>query len=260
MDLRSLVFATVLFAVAACGQPTRHTEETMEPWPFNVPAAELSCVTDGPMLRVFATTPDGRRFAVNGAARSEAPLMTPIQGHYQTGDLIDRGLALCRSGSGPIRLVAPAQPALPDPGPPTYRIQPADDGRGFFVIAESSQIIDGRHPKLTFSCGGGRTPFLTIDFIRVPPSGPPLRGTFGTMTIGDDSPQRLEWSWTGDKAVWTIRTGDDSADHTQLVRAVVRAGAVTVAGPATYTPSEPINWTLADFGESLQQINATCGT
>jgi len=59
---------------------------------------------------------------------------------------------------------------------------------------------------LRISCEPGRAPFLFLDLIRVPASGPPLRGVYGTFA-GDGAPERLELSWTGNAAHWTVRTG-----------------------------------------------------
>lgn len=234
-------------ALAACGPaPVARPQETLEPWPFTVDEVTLSC-TPGTRA-VFVTTPDSRRFAVNGTARAEAPLMRPIQGAIDTGPLIRMGLALCETGRGQAHLVAPAGHSSTAASPPRFSIEPVQFGEGVNVTVEAQDVIDGHRPALTFSCRPGQAPTLLIDVAQAPRSPPPLRGVYATFSVGGEE-TREEVSW-GEQSLWMLRSGDARQADRELTRAVLAAGKLTMTPAQTYMPQHAVTWDLTGFQTS----------
>lgn len=230
--------------------------ESLEPWPFTLPEVTLSCGPTPPQA-IFVTTPDGRRFAVNGSARSEAPLMRDIQAIVDLQPLIQRGRLLC-DGAGSVRLVArPAATAEPTQAPPPqYRIEEDRLGGGFFAIAEADQDIGGRRPELALGCADGRPNFVSLNVVTEPRTPPPLRGVFAEFEVGART-FRYEMSW-GLNDDWMPRSGDDRAEDAELARAILAHGSVVFRGDRTYMPARA-SWSLEGFGDQLNRIRRDCG-
>jgi len=249
-----------LVSLVSCGPgepPTPLPVETLEPWPFTVPEVALTCGPTPPG-GIFVTTPDGRRFAVNGAARSEAPLMREIQGAVDLQPLIARGRLLC-AGEGPIRLRAP-QAAESGPAPiaeaPRFRIEDDPLTGGVYVISESQNETGGRRAELAIGCRDGRPNFISLNLITEPRTPPPLRGVFAEFDIGART-YRYEMSW-GLNDDWILRSGDDRAEDTELGRAILAGGSVRMRAENPYMPSS-VTWDLNGFGPELNRVQSLCG-
>lgn len=102
------VAATLIFsptANAATYSRDVTAQEFGDTWPLTVQAGKLSCTQKGKATPVTFTTPDGKSYAVNGAAASSAADIwaiwrdnPEIEGaKVNIGALIDEGLKLCRS-------------------------------------------------------------------------------------------------------------------------------------------------------------------
>lgn len=245
-------------ALAACGESPDAGGEVMTPWPFTVDQVALSCE---PGRRLFVTTNDGRRFAVNGTARAEAELMREIQNEVDLQPLIQRGLALCRDNDvRTLRLYRPVAESAPPPPAARRgaRIEPLEIREGLGVKLEADQVINGRRPELYFSCSPGRAPMIQLDLIQAPRTPPPLRGVFATFRIGGQS-VRVEMSWsTGSR--WTLRSGDDRALDQQLVRMILEERAVAFVGSSDFMPSSTLTWTSADIPQARRPTVAEACT
>lgn len=249
-------------STAACGDgqqtPSNSSQpvgETIEPWPFNVDEVTLSCDPPGSMA-VFVTSPNGKRYAVNGAARSEAPLMRDIQAVVDVQPLIRRGLKLCRDGGRTLRLYATKVEPRPDAVAPKFTVEKADYGGGYDVNMESETVIDGRHPRLSLTCGDGK-PFVFIDVIQGPEIPPPLRGVHASFRVDGDSPVRYEVSW-GMDGQWTLRSGDERLADRRLIQAIAGGSEVVLQGPARYMPEGAIRWRLDGFGDRAGEVRGLC--
>jgi hypothetical protein len=233
--------------------------ETIDPWPFKMDEVTLSCEKN----RVFVTAPDGRRYAVNGTAKSFAlePRVETIQAYYDTSAVIRRGTQLCETGSGSIPLVAPVRAAPPDPGQPSFRKQAMDRSLGYFATFEATTVIDGQRPELTFVCRPGQLLGLQLNLIRAPETAPPLRGVFGTIEIDANSEVRAELAW-GLDGRWMLRAGNDRERDLQddrIARAMLAGQQVTFRGPSGFIAHSSITWALAGFGEQFDGVRRTCG-
>jgi hypothetical protein len=262
MRVRSLVIAVALLGACEPREEPRRpapgsASETLTPWPFTVDRVELSCEAPS---RVFVTTLDGRRFAVNGAARSDAPLMREIQGYYDASALIERGLRICESGGAPLQLIAPrAADSTPAPPPaPTFTVEASQLG-GIIASAEANSTIDGHLPTLSFSCDGGAATRVSFDLIRAPQTPPPLRGVYGTFQVDDLAPRRVEVSWGGPRGRWMIRSDDASSVEAELVPVMLSGQQVTFIGPSGFTTGEPVVWAMTGFGDHLLNLRDVCG-
>jgi hypothetical protein len=233
--------------------------ETIDPWPFKTTEVTLSCDRN----RVFVTTPDGRRYGVNGTARTFAPepRVESIQAYYDTSAVIRRGNQLCETQSGPIRIVAPARTAPPDPNRPSLKIEPRLP-KGFYATVEAVEVVDGKRPKLTFECKPGEPLGLQMNFIRAPQTAPPLRGVFGNFQVDAAPAVNVELSW-GMNGLWMLRGTTDQdrvGQEDRLVRAMLAGQQIRFSGPAVYLASSPITWKLAELGTDFSKVRATCGT
>lgn len=265
MRMLSLLAAAFVTACGPSGERTPRTDAepaeepvTIQPWPFTVAWVDLTCEAPS---KVFATAPDGRRFAVNGAARSDAPLMTDIQAYYDTAGLIQRGLSLCRDHSGPLRLTAPAQVAQAPEQVPRDNAFSVEASRlgGITATALSETVVDGSRPEVSFACEGGRATFLFLDLQRAPQTPPPLRGVYGSFRIDDGTPQRVELSWAGTGGQWSLRSDDDHSVEARLVPAILAGQRLVFEGPAGFTSGEPVEWAMSGFGERMAAVREACG-
>ena len=239
----------VLAAPAANAQPT----ETMTPWPFTVNEVRLTCE---PGQRVFVSTLAGARYAVNGTARGEAPLMRPIQAIIDVDPLIRRGLALCgSSGHGVVRLVAPPPTTYPSAVARPHKVE--IHGRDLQATAYANAAINGRFPELTFMCTPGAAPMVLFDFVREPRTPPPLRGVFATISTPTGPRVRYEMSW-GTDGDWTLRSGDTRALDRTLTRAILSAGSMTLEGDGQYIRRPSIVWSMTGFGGDLRRFRSAC--
>ncbi|WP_048707408.1 hypothetical protein [Microvirga massiliensis] len=234
--------------------------DTFDPWPFKTDEITLSCE----LSRVFVTTPDGRRYAVNGTARNFAPepRIQTIQAHYDISAVIRRGLELCDTGSRPIRIAAPVRVAPPEPDPPSLKIEAGGLGTGFFGTVEANEVIDGKRPELTFACKPGEPLGLQLDLIRAPQTAPPLRGVFGTFQIDGTEPVKVELAWVGLNGQWLLQRETDQdrvLQDDRLARALLKGQRVTFTGPAGFIAHSRITWALASLGDHFDEIRKTCG-
>lgn len=274
--LHAIRLVAAILGLSACSRAPDAGFETLEPWPFTVETVVLSCEpasippdvsqTAAETLRrhggkIFVTTEDGRRFAVNGTARAAAPLMTDIQAVVDTSPVIRRGLELCRGEGGSVRLVrSTAGTAAPPPtvGPPAYTLRPQEIGDGYFATAQANEVINGVRPELTLACERGHAPMVLINVGEPPRTPPPLRGVYASFAIAGASTQRLEMSW-GTETMWTLRSGDERREDAALARAILAGGEVRFTGAARYMPEETLTWDFAQFGEELGRIRVECG-
>jgi len=256
--------------IAGCS-PISTAPSTLDPWPFTEPEVVLSCApahvppgVGGQAAetlrrrgaRIFVSTLDGRRLAVNGAALGEAPSMRKIQATVDTRPLIAAGLRLCHDGqSGAMRLRR-RNSGVPTPSsiePPRYRVEPRR-GSGHLYRADAEQIIDNKRPVLTFACSRGHAPMILIDLVRTPNAPPPLRGVYGAFQIGETS-RRIEMSWaTG--SIWTIRSDDSRVTDAELTRAILAQGRAEFSGDGVYMPGAAVGWDMRHF--DLAQMSQEC--
>lgn len=253
MQRTTLVTLACVVGLSGCAEPATSTLNTLEPWPFTVDEVRLECAPG--TRQVFVTTTDGRRYAVNGSARSEAPLMREIQAEVDLHPLIMRGLALCESGRNSERLRAPpAQQAQPA-GEPAYSVQPSELGPGIVAIAEADTLIGGARPTLQLICEDGRAPMLMFDLIEAPRTPPPLRGVYATFDTGNGQ-RRIEMAW-GTDADWTLRSGDARVEDRELANTMLQSGQLTFHADNAFMPRR-ISWDLNRFGQQLAQIQTQC--
>src|SRR5215217_1462987 len=226
----SPVRLSLVFACAAATGGCRR-EEVIDPWPFTVDRVELSCEA----RRVFVTTPDGRRFGVNGSARALAPGTEAIQSHYDTRQVIARGLALCDDGSGSVVVRAPQAPTPPtrDAGgtAPTIAIVAAPGLNSVLVTVESDEAAPVGRAELTFACRRGQPPSIQIDMRLAPNRPPPLAGTYGEITQAGRV-NRIELAWLPE-AMWTPRN-PEAVRSADLLRELLRGHDLRFDPPAGY--------------------------
>jgi hypothetical protein len=254
---RWVVMAAALIAGACNETYNTSPADGITPWPFTVDQLTLSCE---PPAKVFVTTPDGRRYAVNGAARRDAPPMTEIQADSDTWPVIERGLELCRTGQGSLRLTGNARRPIASPlVRPEFTVT-VSQIVGTTASAYANGAVDRQFPKLSITCGAGN-PSVFVDLVRAPATPPPLQGVFGTFQVDGRPSQRFELSWTGEGGKWMLRSGGGSsrADDARLVAAMLAGREVTFTGPSTFAPSEPVTWDLSGFGEQLDAVRTLCG-
>ena len=261
-----LVLAAIL---SGCGPPPSSTtatsifskdavqsdsSESMTPWPLTVSEAWLSCEAPG---RVFVRTPDGRRFAVNGAASSQARLFIDIQANYDARPLIERGLRLCVEGVSELHLVnrTPVVNATA-PAAPTYSTEPSLLG-GLTANFTSDALVDGQRAQLSLSCDRSGA-FVFMNLVRVPPSAPPQGGLSAQFQVDRAAPLHFDLTWTGDGAGWTLDDGDARRRHARLTRAILAGQRVTLTPPHRYTAGEAITWNIAGLGDRLADMRRAC--
>lgn len=236
----------------------RIAEPTIEPWPFNVTSVVLAC--ENPGRKVFVTTADGQRYAVNGSARSDAPLMRDIQAEMNLGPLIEMGLGLCDRGQGPLTLVAPP-PQVEAPGGAApiapMAIEPAGYGDTMHISLQSDQLIAGQRSTLTVACKPDGPPMILFDLVTRPGTPPPLRGVYATIDAGD-GPQSVEMSY-GAGVIWTFRSGDTRELDTRLVRTLLESNRFEMQASNRYMPRTRLVWRVQGAPEDMARFRSLCG-
>lgn len=235
----------------------RPTEPTLEPWPFNVTSVVLEC--ENPARKVFVTTANGQRYAVNGTARADAPLMRDIQAEMDLEPLIRMGLGLCDRGEGPITLIAPP-PQVEAPGGSLpiapLRIEPVGYGDGVFFHFDSDQIYAGARPQLSISCERDRPPMIQFDLITAPRTPPPLRGVDAYVRTDRGTTVEMSYFMNG---VWTLRSGDTRELDTELVRQMIESNRFELGASNRYMPRETFVWRVHGAPEDVARFRSLCG-
>jgi hypothetical protein len=247
--------------LAACSQGSAPPiEETLDPWVFSVPEITLSCeANDHGGKAVFATTAAGERYAVNGMARSRAPLMEPIQTHYDTDHVIKAGLALCDSGKGPTRFVPPATSEVAaEQTAPIFAIEESQTGEeGIFASIESRDLVAGKRPKLTLVCMKGASPSIQMRLVAEPAKAPPLRGVFASYVVGQGEAESIEVAWALEDS-WMVRTEENRNAAAGLVSGFVREGQLTIQSLAAAGIDHAITWQFSTFGAEQDRVRQAC--
>lgn len=244
--------------LGCCGRPIEAPgDETLTPWPFTLDTVTLSC-RGGAARMVFVETDDGRTFAVNGSARSEAPLMRDIQAEVNLAPLIARGLRLCDAGTGSVRLKRPLETseARIETAPASFVIEPSDYSDGVHATLEAQNAISGTRPRLTLGCSPGRAPMIILNLVQAPRTPPPLRGVMARFQIGAQE-RSIEMSW-GLDATWTLRSGDARLEDAQLTQLILEAGELAFIGDRQYMPAQAIHWDLAAHPDELARVRQLC--
>jgi len=261
---RRLAVTGAIFVAASCSRPA---EEVLEPWPFKPTRLTLSCEAG----RVFVTTPEGQRCAVNGSARPLAPITDEIQSHYNTSHVIQRGLALCQAKSDPITIKAPAALSAAGAGllPPKATAKPAEViADGTFLTIEADTLIDGRRPELTLVCEPGKKADVQLDLVRAPAVPAPLRGMFGIFQVDQQPERRIELAWLteGDRTVRTPHPAQTETARTdvinesnllQTLRSFLRGSELRLVASDRYF--ESATWSKRTLGEHLSAAERCIG-
>lgn len=227
----------------------------LDPWPFSVDRVELSCEAG----RVFVTAPDGRRFGANGSARALAPGTEPIQSHYDTRQVIARGLALCADRSGPVVLRAPPARTPPNDGGgragPGVAIVPEPGLNWVFVTIESDEAAPAGRAELTFVCKDGEPPTIQINMRVAPNWPPPLAGTYGTLSHAGRV-KRIELAWLPE-AMWSPRD-PRAVRSADVLRDLLRGEDVRFDPPAGYGYSGPRSWSARTIAARREDVRRQC--
>lgn len=191
-------WALVLALLAACGETSGvPVSRAVSPWPFRAGSARLTCEANAVTVEV-----QGRRYAVNGTARSQArwPYAASVAVDEMALDaLVPMGLELCRTGDKSADLTPGAEVVPSPPEPAGIVREESRIGRSVTVRSE-----DGF--EIHFSCADkGGIDFVSFDFKSRPARIPDLRNNLAAITV-NGAREVFEMSWLGPNGSWVIRS------------------------------------------------------
>lgn len=198
--MRIWVLILFLLAGASCREAQRDDGfvQPVSPWPFYASAASLDCDRNAVTVEV-----DGRRYAINGTARSLAKwpyAATVTKDEFALGALIPMGLELCRAGKQHLRIA----PGAPVAQPVSSEVDPIAREQGRLGRSITIRSTNGFELYLSCSRAGGIDAVI-FDFLSRPARIPDLRNNLAAITV-NGARQVFEVSWGGDNGLWTIRS------------------------------------------------------
>ncbi len=249
---RTCVVIALMVQAASCApEPAR--EKKISPWPLTMPWALISCENSA----VFLQTPEGDRYAVNGTARSQAPLMDAVQTRYDH-DLIGEGLALCKENAPPLKIV-PGPEATPPPiGEPEWSLTEGGvRSDRISIVAKSEDVIQGVRPELHIECDGDGG-IAWIDMNRMPPRASPLRevakyktGRVSNWTVISVSGVDGEWFLRNDKP-------EEKRAQKKFISDVLWSDLLVFSAPPGFNHDGEFSWRSDRLGDGISQARRTC--
>lgn len=247
---RVLIFLAVL-SPSACGPPASNEIE-VSPWPLRVPSAELSCDNG----RVFLKVPDGSRYAVNGTARAEAPIMDPIQLRYDH-DLVQRGLKLCEASSGAIRIVPGREETGPTASASSWAFERDEFNPNALTLKiASANEINGVRPSLMIACDGGES-LVEIEYGVIPPrSSSNEEARYKFSDVADWRKARVFEN--GGNWYFRDESADERAVKQRFVSEALRSDTVVFTAPFGFNHEGDFRWDLSVMGDQRKEIQDRC--